>query len=95
MGDFVGAKFYCPHALAGGIRIREKMLELSTAVSVLSPYHKDTIILSFNKDRDNGFRVGSDMIWTICKQAAPCCRQLTMPNANLITHSHKHNRKNI
>jgi len=41
--DLVGAKFYCPHALADGnqcIRIREKMPEFSTTVlSTLSPYH--------------------------------------------------------
>jgi len=41
--DFVGAKFYCPHALADGnqcIRIREKMLEFpSTVLSALSLYH--------------------------------------------------------
>jgi len=40
--NFVGAKFYCPHALAGSnqhIRIREKMLEFSsTMLSTLSPY---------------------------------------------------------
>jgi len=39
--DFVGAKFYCPHALADGnqrIRIREKTLEFSSKVlSTLSP----------------------------------------------------------
>jgi len=38
--DFVGAKFYCPHALADGnqhIQIREKMLEFSsTVLSALS-----------------------------------------------------------
>jgi len=44
--DFVGAKFYCPHALADGnqcIQIREKMLEFSsTVLSALSLYpHKD------------------------------------------------------
>jgi len=40
--DFVGAKFYCPHALAGGhqcIQIRKKMLEFfSTVLATLSPY---------------------------------------------------------
>jgi len=40
--DFVGAKFYCPHALADGnqrIRIREKTLEFSPTVSsTVSPY---------------------------------------------------------
>jgi len=33
--DFVGAKLYCPHALADGIQyiwIREKTLELSTVL---------------------------------------------------------------
>jgi len=39
---FVGAKFYCPHALADGnqrIRIREKKLKFSsTVLSALSPY---------------------------------------------------------
>jgi len=39
---FVGAEFYCPHALADGnqrIRIREKMQEFSsTVLSTLSPY---------------------------------------------------------
>ena len=37
--DFVGAKFYCPHALADGkqhIWIREKTLEFSTVLSTLS-----------------------------------------------------------
>jgi len=42
--DFVGAKFYCQHALADGnqrIRIREKMLEFSsTALPASSPYHQ-------------------------------------------------------
>jgi len=41
-GDFVGAKFYCPHALADGnqrVRIREKTLhDFSTALSTLYPY---------------------------------------------------------
>jgi len=41
--DFVGAEFYCPHALANGnqcVRIREKMLEFcSTVLSTLSSYH--------------------------------------------------------
>jgi len=40
MQDFVGAKFYCPHALADGnqrIRISEKTLEFSsTVLSTLS-----------------------------------------------------------
>jgi len=40
--DFVGAKFYCPHALAGGnqrIRIRQKTREFSlTVLSARSPY---------------------------------------------------------
>jgi len=44
MEDFVGAKFYCPHALADGnqcIRIREKTLEFSsTVLSTLSLYLK-------------------------------------------------------
>jgi len=37
--DFVGAKFYCPHALADGkqhIWIKEKTLEFSTVLSTLS-----------------------------------------------------------
>ena len=41
MQDLVGAKFYCPHALADTnqrIRIREKTLEFSsTVLSTLSP----------------------------------------------------------
>ena len=35
LDDFVGAKFYCPHAFADGnqhIRITEKMLEFSSTV---------------------------------------------------------------
>jgi len=38
MADFVGAKFYCPHALAGGseyIGIREKTLVFSFSSTVL------------------------------------------------------------
>ena len=42
--DFVGAKFYCLHALDDGnrrIRTREKTLEFSsTVISTLSPYLK-------------------------------------------------------
>jgi len=42
--DFVGAKFYWPHALADGnqcIWIREKTLEFSsTALPTLAPYRK-------------------------------------------------------
>jgi len=41
MEDFVGAKFYCPHALADGdqrIRIKEKTLEFSAVLYTLSPY---------------------------------------------------------
>jgi len=41
--DFVGAMFYCPHALAGGnkrIQIREKTLEFSAVLSMLSLYHQ-------------------------------------------------------
>jgi len=49
MEDFVGAKFYCPHAPADGnhcIRIREKTLEFSsTVLSTLSPYHSASISL--------------------------------------------------
>jgi len=51
--DFVGAKFYCPHALADGnqhIRIREKTLEFSSTVSsMLSPYlvsHRPSFVSS-------------------------------------------------
>ena len=44
--DFVGATFYCLHALADGnqrIRIREKTLEFSsTVLSTLSPYLDDS-----------------------------------------------------
>jgi len=48
MEDFVGAKFYCPHALADGnqcILIREKTLEFSTVLFTLSPYHSASISL--------------------------------------------------
>jgi len=42
MKDFVGAKFYCQHALADGNQrfwIREKTLEFSsTELSTMSPY---------------------------------------------------------
>jgi len=42
MDDFVGAKFYCPHALAGGnqlIQIRKKVLEISSTVSYTVSVH--------------------------------------------------------
>ena len=42
--DFVGAQFYCPHAIADSnqrIQIREKTLEFSsTVLSTLSPYFR-------------------------------------------------------
>jgi len=40
--DFIAAKFYIPHALAGDnycIWIRMKMLVFSVVLSTLSPYH--------------------------------------------------------
>jgi len=44
MEDFVGAKFYCPHALADGnqhIRVREETLKFSsTVLPALSPYRR-------------------------------------------------------
>jgi len=49
--DFAGAKFYCPHALAGGNQctaIREKMLEFSSPVlSTLSPYLCVSVPINF------------------------------------------------
>ena len=57
--DFVGAKFYWPHALAEGkqcIRIGERMLEFSsTVLSTLSPYH---IVLNATEYKK------SDRLWT-------------------------------
>jgi len=54
---FVSAKFYCPHALAGGnqrIRIREKMLEFSsTVLCTLSPYRNTVFVPDKNKIRFN------------------------------------------
>ena len=54
---FVGAKFYCPHALADGnqrIRTREKTLEFSSAVlSTLSRY----VITTINSSSNNNLRV--------------------------------------
>ena len=45
--DFVGAKFYCPHAFADGsqhIWITEKMLEFSSAVlPAVSPYSNKVV----------------------------------------------------
>jgi len=46
MEDFVGAKFYCPHALADDnqhIWSREKTLEFFSTVSTLSLYLKFTL----------------------------------------------------
>jgi len=49
MEDFVGAKFYCPHALSDGkqfIQIREKIPEFSlTALSTLFPYRNRGITI--------------------------------------------------
>ena len=50
-GGFVGAKFYCLHALADGnqrIRIREKTLEFSSAVlSTRSHYCTNAAVMLF------------------------------------------------
>ena len=49
MEDFVGAQFYCLHALTDSdqyIRIREMMLEFSsTVLFMLSPYHMQTTVV--------------------------------------------------
>jgi len=54
MDDIVGAKFYCPRALANSnrhIEIREKMLEFSsTVLSTLSPFTIQISITRLHND---------------------------------------------
>jgi len=49
--DFVGAKFYCPHALADGkqrIQTREKKLEFSSTVLSTLPLYRKGMITNTN-----------------------------------------------
>ena len=50
----------------------------------LSRYRKGETSLDLNEARDDGFwdalaSAGSSICWTICKQSAPCSRQITTP----------------
>ena len=46
----------------------------------ISRYQKGKSSLDLNESGDNGFwGDGSGVSWTVCKQSAPGCRQITMP----------------
>jgi len=46
---------------------------------------KGKTTLDLNEGRDNGVQGGSGISWTICKQSAPCSRQIntTTPHHSL------------
>ena len=45
----------------------------------VSQYQKGKTSLDLNEARDAGFWDGSGISWTICKQSAPCSRQIATP----------------
>ena len=45
----------------------------------ISRYQKGKISLDLNESRDDGVLGCSGICWTICKQSAPCFRQITAP----------------
>jgi len=45
----------------------------------LSQYQKGKTRLDLNEARDDGVSECSGISWTICKQSAPCSRQITPP----------------
>jgi len=45
----------------------------------ISRYQKGKISLDLNESRDDGVLGCSGICWTICKQSAPCFRQITTP----------------
>jgi len=45
----------------------------------VSRYQKGKTSLDFNEARIDGVLECSGISWTICKQSAPCCRQITTP----------------
>jgi len=48
----------------------------------VSRYQKGKTSLDLNEARNNGAWDGSVISWTICKQPAPRCRQITTPTPN-------------
>jgi len=49
----------------------------------VSQYQKGKISLDFNEARDAGVLGCNGISWTICKQSAPDCRQITTPTPHL------------
>jgi len=54
---------------------------LVSRITWVSRYQKGktSLGLDLNEARDDGVLGSSDISWTICKQAAPCSRQITTP----------------
>ena len=48
----------------------------------VSQYQKDKTSLALNEVRDGGVLECSSISWTICKQSAPCSRQIFTPTPN-------------
>jgi len=73
----VGAKFYCPHALADGnqrIRIRQKMLEFSsTVLSTLSLY----FILFAVNSHTNNYAFSALTLLIGRQEGHPACKKLS------------------
>ena len=50
---------------------------LFSRTTLVSRYRKGKTSLDLNEARDGGVLACSGISWTICKQSAPCCRQIT------------------
>ena len=54
-------------------------LTASSRTTWVCQYQIDKTSLDLNEARDDRVLDGSGTSWTICKQSAPCCRQITTP----------------
>ena len=52
---------------------------LCSTTTWVSRYQKFKTVLYLNEASDDGVWDGSGVSWTICKQSAPCVRQITTP----------------
>jgi len=70
--DLAGAKFYCPHALAGGdkgMRIREKTLEFSSTVLSTSSCTLPIVISKKKKEEEKECRMVLAELLSLCNTA--------------------------
>jgi len=56
-----------------------RLTGLFSMTTWVSRYQKDKFSLNLNEERDGGVWGCSSISWTVCKQSAPRCKQITTP----------------